>query len=609
MAQAQQLEAAGQASTRWMPWVLAAIAVFVLSFELGSRELSSPDEARYAAISWSMLKTGDWLTPTHNLKFYHWHKPPVTYWLMASSFAVLGRNEWAARLPSACAAFAVVMGVYIVARTLHGRTTGFYSGLILLASPLFFALARVANTDMLVCAFITWTWVCFVRCLFGETRRRAWFVLGGLFAGLGFMTKGPVLLMSTLVPMVVYLTVTRQWRRIGVWPWLAAAGVFLVVGLPWYIIVAARHPGLLTYFIEYQTLQRLTTEVHHRTAPFWFFGWVVPLGFAPWIVLAGFGVWGCFRRGFVEAGRARHAAVLPIVWAAVVLAIISLSKSKLITYCLPMFPALALLAGWFVVEMKRRVDLTWGVATPVFWTALVVVVGGLVLAVFGPSLVDPDRHWLTRRILAAMGWTVGSAAAAAIVGLHRRPRHMTWFDISFLVVGGLYFLVHTASGVVGHEDAAGIGNASNELAALIEEREERDAGKYRDGVVPVMYRRYLWALPYYLGRPVLCLDCDIEFDYARPNGTTVSFYADAELKALEEGYYRWNGKARLADMMMRHKGWRLLVVTDRESYEDIRASFVEDGQPAVYLVAAVGEFVICSNHPDVPRVDGGLSAE
>jgi hypothetical protein len=170
--------------------------------------------------------------------------------------------------------------------------------------------------------------------------------------------------------------------------------------------------------------------------------------------------------------------------------------------------------------------------------------------------------------------------------------------VACVAAGILFPQLLAARLVVGHEDDLGIGNPGNELAALI--RERSDTTVFDKGVAPVMYRRYLKELPYYLGHPVLCLDCDVEFAYERPDGTRVSFYTDEELKALEEGYYRWNGRERLYHMMVGLMGRRLLVVTDRASYEDIAKSFTYRDKPLVHLVAEVGEFVICSNYPDLP---------
>lgn len=62
--------------------------------------VTDPVEANYALTAREMLESGDWLSPRIYGAFW-FDKPVMTYWLLASSFAAFGLNEWAARLPGA----------------------------------------------------------------------------------------------------------------------------------------------------------------------------------------------------------------------------------------------------------------------------------------------------------------------------------------------------------------------------------------------------------------------------------------------------------------------------------------------------------------------------
>src|ERR1051326_2863249 len=73
--------------------VIFAVFFFAL---LGARPLSNPDEGRYTEIPREMLETGDFVTPRLNgVKYFE--KPPLMYWLTASSLRVFGINEFGAR--------------------------------------------------------------------------------------------------------------------------------------------------------------------------------------------------------------------------------------------------------------------------------------------------------------------------------------------------------------------------------------------------------------------------------------------------------------------------------------------------------------------------------
>src|SRR5439155_9577681 len=138
-------------SGRW----LAALTLFTFFFLLGSRSLNEPDEGRYAEIAREMVELGDWLVP-HLWYEPHVEKPPMTYWTVAASMLVFGRNEWAVRLPLALAGISGVWASYLLGRALGGRRVGLWSALILQSSLLYFVMARMLTTDILLTQFIAW---------------------------------------------------------------------------------------------------------------------------------------------------------------------------------------------------------------------------------------------------------------------------------------------------------------------------------------------------------------------------------------------------------------------------------------------------------------------
>ena len=82
-------------------WLAVLTAVLALVFFLLYNQVlpvTDPVEANYALTAREMLESGDWLSP-RIYGAYWFDKPVMTYWLLASSFAAFGLNEWAARLP------------------------------------------------------------------------------------------------------------------------------------------------------------------------------------------------------------------------------------------------------------------------------------------------------------------------------------------------------------------------------------------------------------------------------------------------------------------------------------------------------------------------------
>ncbi len=94
------MSAISATTQRWL--FVLVVLVYACAFQ-GTRPLYSPDEGRYTNVALNMLDSGDWLRPMLHPEVEHWAKPPLTYWSVASSIAVFGRNEFAARLPGALA--------------------------------------------------------------------------------------------------------------------------------------------------------------------------------------------------------------------------------------------------------------------------------------------------------------------------------------------------------------------------------------------------------------------------------------------------------------------------------------------------------------------------
>jgi 4-amino-4-deoxy-L-arabinose transferase-like glycosyltransferase len=93
---------------RWItaltPAVLA-IAVFNLTFRLGSEWLTEWDESFYATSALEMVRTQHWAATTFDGALdYSNSKPPLNVWLLAMSLQTFGISLVSLRLPSVVAA-------------------------------------------------------------------------------------------------------------------------------------------------------------------------------------------------------------------------------------------------------------------------------------------------------------------------------------------------------------------------------------------------------------------------------------------------------------------------------------------------------------------------
>jgi len=382
-------------SSWWRDLALLAVVVGVFyCFRLGSYPFSNPDEGRYAEIPREMLATGDWITPRLDGVNY-FEKPPLVYWVTAASEVVFGPNEWAVRAVPVLFAILGVLLTYAAARGLFGRTVGLASAAVLGTSVLWFVIGHIPILDMAVSVFMAATLFCFILAVREPAGRRRQWLFYGLYASsaLATMTKGLMGFLVTGAVMFFWLLLFNQWKRLRPMHLPTGALLFLVITLPWHLLVASRNPTWAHRYIVYEHWLRYTTNtVTGHAQPIWFFLPVVLLGLFPW---TGF-LWSAGRDllsgGWAAARGANADRWFFVIWAAFIFLGFSISHSKLAPYILPIFPALAVLVGAGLVPALAVSDaarmLRAGLRTFSFLCGLLAVAVVVIMA--RPALVKMD---------------------------------------------------------------------------------------------------------------------------------------------------------------------------------------------------------------------------
>ncbi len=342
-------------------------AVVVLVVGLGSRGLNEPDEGRYSEIGREMAAGNSWLVP-HLNGFPHFQKPPLVYWLTATGFRIFGVNEWGARFPSALAAFGTVIATWMIARRLFDARVATTAALVLVGGLEFFGMARMLTPDMLMTFWITAAIACLVRAVTpaapsasGAPSRWMW----GFFVcqGLGFMTKGPMALVVPSGAALGWWWFARKTPASIRIPWVRGLAIALALGLAWFVVISIRIPGLFDYFLGDELVKRVASKAHGRSKPFWFFVPVLIGGALPWTACAPWIVASAWKR-WQSAVPLRPWQGLLLGWTVIPFVVLSISGSKLLTYVLPLYPALALAvaAAWRAHYDRPVARRSWRIA-------------------------------------------------------------------------------------------------------------------------------------------------------------------------------------------------------------------------------------------------------
>lgn len=350
----------------WLSAAFLALLCWVSFFRgLGALGLTDKTEALFVEVGRQMLLRGDWVTSWWNGS--HFFDYPVWgYWMVALSFRLFGVSAWAARLPVALAASAVVVATFLLLRqwaqpgeSQRSRVArAAVAAGVLATTPGWIGWGRTSTTDMFLASAITLSLYGFLlaeRHGGSGWQGRLGRVAMAVFSGIAVLAKGPVGLLLPGLVVAAFLVLSRRWR-----PWLrpgrllAMAVLFLGVCAPWYA-AAARANGMafLWGFLGFSNLQRFTSVLYQHPGPPWFYlPWLVVL-LLPWSLFLP-AAFARLRLGQRRSGPNKPAAALPApdplllflsLWLALMVAFFSAAATKLPGYILPALPAGSLLVA------------------------------------------------------------------------------------------------------------------------------------------------------------------------------------------------------------------------------------------------------------------------
>lgn len=326
--------------------VSIVLGFFLLYFAgLGKAPLLDPDEPVYGQVAKEMSGGAGWLTPHYNGKPW-FDKPPLFYWLSSGSASLLGSNELADRLPSALLGVAVVLLVFMLTKYDFGRRAGIFSAIAMATCLQQIVLARAAVTDMTLVFCLTLALYAYRRWFDAIGGARfGWMILCGTATGLGMLAKGPVAPFLIFVTFCIHLGWARSFKRMASLDFLVGALTALLVGLPWFIAMYVIHKNdFVQGFLVANNVQRFLKPEHSKQTGHWYSYFMnIPILFVfffPWSIFLVQAIRKCNK---VNAGTK-----LAVAWFIAVFVFFSLSKTLLVTYIFPLYPAAALLVGVFL---------------------------------------------------------------------------------------------------------------------------------------------------------------------------------------------------------------------------------------------------------------------
>ncbi|HEY3278361.1 MAG TPA: glycosyltransferase family 39 protein [Syntrophorhabdaceae bacterium] len=317
--------------------MLILLSYVLLVHNLGGVALWDPDEPRQAIVAREMVERNDYIHTYLNGEPNRW-KPPFYSWMIILASKVTGNiDELASKAPSAIAAGLLVLITFFLGSHLVDTSTGFLSAMVLLTNYQFLGNARESVMDMTFAFFIGLT--VFLNYLAIKKDNRWQLVLSFIPASLAILTKGPAGLLIPACVIFIYLMVTKKVKRFTL---TFACGCFFSLSLAmiWFLLAGREY---INEIILTQSFTRYVNAFDHQENLFYYFHKLF-FNFLPWSILLPFSIYHAFRQKYW----------LPLIWFLFTFLFFEISTSKRAIYLLSVYPASALLCGFYIRDSWSR---------------------------------------------------------------------------------------------------------------------------------------------------------------------------------------------------------------------------------------------------------------
>ena len=321
----------------WSILIVAACVVYLSC--LGSYMMLGSHEVVAAVPGREMLHSGDWVVPRYG-DVPRIRKPPLVYWLVASSGWLFGEfSDFAVRFHSAITALGMVALMSLWATRWYGRTAGFCAAMVQTTSMWAVYYGRHVEIDMVMCLLTTTMMFLIATQPADESASRTrWRWIGILtLIGLTWLAKFHYGAMMIFAPVAVWWGIQRQWRRwldfvnpIGM---LIAIACFAI----WPYLMLRECPEALERW-RFETIGRATGEIGYDS--WWYYGPELLRLTLPWVGHALWAVPQSWQRAWKQGDERER---LLWIWLLVDLAIISVTPNKHSNYLLAAMPVMTLL--------------------------------------------------------------------------------------------------------------------------------------------------------------------------------------------------------------------------------------------------------------------------
>lgn len=331
--------------------LLASIIYFPLFVHLDRLPIRIWDESRLAINAYEMLNNNNFVVTHYDGKPDMWNtKPPLLVWIQVGFMKILGVNELALRLPSALAALATCAVLLILAlRYLKSFWFGFIAIMVLITSHGYINVhaTRTGDYDSLLTLFTTLSGLLFF--LFCEYNNRKHLYLFFVFLTLSVLTKsinGLLFLPGLLIYSIIRGKFIPLIKNKHLYFALLS---FVAIIMGYYLLREIQNPGYIAAVQQNELGGRYLEVLENHDHNFWYYiNNFKKFQLSTWYFLVPIGLLiGLFCKDIRIKRLTQFSGIMVFTF----LLVISLSKTKLEWYDVPLYPFLAVLVAISIYQL------------------------------------------------------------------------------------------------------------------------------------------------------------------------------------------------------------------------------------------------------------------
>lgn len=337
--------------------ILMAVILFNCFYHLGQFPARDWDEARHGVSAYEMLKNRNYIVNTYAYETDYWNlKPPLSFWGIILGYKIFGYSLFAMRFYSALSFALTALLTALFALKRYGKVESLMITLLIsCCSPFYrFHFARHGDSDALFMLFVV---ISILSAMLIKEHPKFLYLCGFSFS-LAFLTKSwHSLIIVAIVGM--YFIVSKLLFKLSWKQWLLFLLSALGPVLLW-LIVRYQYDGLifLQNMLSTDLFNRVSQPLEGHTGGFFYyiqlmFMMSLTTGLLPLCLTLYYGslkVIGA-RDAFSRMNpNFKNDSAVYLLWIFVPLILFSFAQTKISWYAIPIFFALVVFSGLFLVQ-------------------------------------------------------------------------------------------------------------------------------------------------------------------------------------------------------------------------------------------------------------------